>query len=157
MLNKNWIVVGISLFFVGCASVPKANHELSQQLKQLKAPSAGNAGIYLYRSNAIFGTALKKDLWIDGKCIGETSRGVFFYQEVLGDQEHTISTESEFSPNNLVLKTAIGKKYFIQQFIKMGVLVGGANIELVDEETGSKVIQQYDLGEQGHCSSPTLK
>lgn len=157
MLNKNWILVGLSLFFVGCASVPKANLELSQQAKQLNAPSAGNAGIYLYRSNALFGTALKKDLWIDGKCIGETSRGVFFYKEVLGDQEHTVSTESEFSANNLVLKTASGKKYFIQQYLKMGAFVAGANLELIDEETGSKAIQDYELGEQGHCGSLTLK
>lgn len=52
--------------------------------------------------------------------------------------EHKISTESEFSPNNLLVKTENDKNYFVSQYIKMGVFVGGAGVELVDEKKGKK-------------------
>ncbi len=157
MLNKKLLIIAVSLFFVGCASVPKASVERAKQVKQLQAPSAGNAGVYLYRSDSVAGVSLKKDLWIDGKCVGETARGVFFYEEVAGDKEHTISTESEFSPNNLVMKLDAGKQYFFEQYIKIGVFVGGANLRQVDDATGKKAIQEYDLAESGHCSGQLTK
>ncbi|MEW8296809.1 MAG: DUF2846 domain-containing protein [Candidatus Thiodiazotropha sp.] len=98
------------------------------------------------------GGSLKKDVWIDGKCIGETAPGVFFYEEVAGDASHTISTESEFSPNELVLATVSGENYFIKQYIKIGVFVGGANLEQVDEETGRKEIMELGMATKGQCS-----
>ncbi|MFH4410866.1 DUF2846 domain-containing protein, partial [Acinetobacter baumannii] len=75
----------------------------------------------------------------------ETARGIFFYKEVAGNQEHTVSTESEFSPNHLKFKTEAGKKYFVQQYIKPGVFVGGANLKLVDDAQGQKAINEYRL------------
>ena len=146
----------LTFFVLGCASVPKADVEVSNKVKQVSAPSAGNAGIYVYRSNNIIGSALKKDIWIDGECLGESARGVFFFKEVVGDKEHTISTESEFSPNHLKLITNSGKNYFIQQFIKPGVLVGGADLKEVDEIDAKEVIAQYDLAINGTCSKNTI-
>ncbi len=102
------------------------------------------------------GPALKKDVWVDGEWLGETSRGVFFYKEVMGNQKHTISTESKFSPNHLDIETAAGKQYFVQQFIKMGAFVGGANLKLVDEQTGKKAISEYAFAQGGNCSKATI-
>lgn len=154
---KKLFLILLPIFFVGCASVPTANQQVSEQAKKLDAPSAGNAAIYVYRSNNVIGAALKKDVWIDGECLGETARGTFFIKEVLGDKEHTISTESEFSPNHLVLKTDIGKKYFIQQSIKPGLLVGGASLKQVDQATGEKAVNEYQLAQSGKCSKATIK
>ncbi|MBK7728742.1 MAG: DUF2846 domain-containing protein [Gammaproteobacteria bacterium] len=127
----------VMALFSGCASVPMESAEISDTAKQFKPPSTGNAGLYLYRSGS-FGGALKKDIWIDGKCVGESAPNVFFYKEVQGDVEHKISTESEFSPNDLLVRTESGKNYFIRQYIKMGVFVGGAGVELVDDEKGKR-------------------
>ncbi|MFV5263682.1 DUF2846 domain-containing protein [Acinetobacter courvalinii] len=142
--------------FIGCASVPPANDQLNEQAKKLAAPSEGKSAIYVYRSNSIVGAALKKDVWVDGECLGETARGTFFLKEVLGNQEHTISTESEFSPNHLVLKTEAGKNYFVQQFMKPGVMVGGANLKQVDALTGEKAVSEYKLAQAGKCSKATI-
>lgn len=65
----------LALTFVGCASVPQATPQLSQQAKKLDAPTEGKAAVYVYRSNSVLGAALKKDVWIDGECLGETARG----------------------------------------------------------------------------------
>ncbi len=125
--------------------------EKSDVAKKFDPPSGGNAALYIYRSGN-FGAALKKDVWIDNKCIGETAPNVFFYEEVQGGAEHTISTESEFSPNDLVITTESGKNYFIQQYIKLGVFVGGAGVKLVDEEEGKQVVSKLKLAKRGNCS-----
>lgn len=147
----------ISLAFVGCASVPKANQSQAQNIKKLSSPAEGKAAIYVYRSNSLLGAALKKDIWIDGECLGESSRGVFFYKEVNGGEKHTVSTESEFSPNHLEFQADAGKQYFFQQYIKPGVVVGGAGVKLVDEDQGKKAIGEYDLAQGGKCSKASIE
>lgn len=141
----------VSLLFVGCATVPMASKDDSAKFKSFNPPSEGNAGIYIYRGMGP-GTALKKDIWIDEKCIGESAPNVFFYQEVLGNKDHKISTESEFSPNDLLVKTEAGKNYFVEQYIKMGVFVGGANLQLVSDEVGKTAISKLEMAQTGKCS-----
>lgn len=154
MYMKLLLIVIAASFFSGCASVPMESAEKSTLAKEYKAPSEGNAGLYIYRYGS-FGAALKKDVWVDGKCIGETARNVFFYEEVKAGEEHTISTESEFSPNDLKLKTEDGKNYFIKQFIKFGAFVGGAGLELVDEVMGKKNMETLNMAQKGTCSQQT--
>ena len=137
----------------GCASVSMEGKEKSDAAKKFGQPTAGNAGVYIYRSGS-FGAALKKDLWINGKCVGESAPNVFFYEEVKGDSEHTISTASEFSPNDLVLKAVSGAIYFVRQYIKIGVFIGGANLEVVNEEEGKREVAKLDLAVSGKCSKP---
>lgn len=144
------ITVALSVF-AGCASVPMASKEESNKAKTFTSPSGDNAGVYIYRSGGL-GGALKKDVWIDDKCVGETAPNVFFYELVKGGQEHKISTESEFSPNDLLLKTESGTNYFVNQYLKFGVFVGGANLELVDEDKGKKEVSKLELAKTGTCS-----
>ena len=77
---------------------------------------------------------------------------MFFYEEILGGKEHKISTESEFSPNDLIIKTEDGKNYFVSQYIKLGVFVGGAGVELVDENVGKEIVSKLNLAKKGTCS-----
>ena len=100
----------------------------------------------------MIGGALKKDVWVDDECIGETARGTFFYHEVLGDIQHKVSTESEFSPNDLMIDTKAGNNYFVKQYIKPGLIVGGAGLKLVPEAEGKQAISDLDLGIKGKCS-----
>ncbi len=135
----------------GCASVPMANKADSNKAKEFNSPPNGTAGLYIYRTGSV-GGALKKDVLIDGKCIGETAPDVFFYEQVKGDEQHKVSTESEFSPNDLLVDTRSGKNYYIHQYIKMGLFVGGANLELVSEDVGKKEIAELGMAIKGTCS-----
>ena len=123
------------LAMTGCASVPMEGMEETSIAKKFNPPVEGSSGLYIYRPSSL-GGALKKDICVDGKCIGESAPYVFFYEEVEGDKSHKVSTESEFSPNALIVKVKSGMHYFIRQYIKFGVFVGGAGLELVDEEKG---------------------
>ena len=152
-MNKMLSSIAVTvLLATGCTSVPMEPKEKSELAKQYNSPSDGKAGLYVYRSGS-FGGALKKDVWLNGKCIGETAPNIFFYEEIEGNTEHKISTESEFSPNDLLVKTESGKNYFISQYIKMGVFVGGAGVELVDEEKGKEQVSKLDMAIKGKCSS----
>ncbi len=151
MFKKITLVSLATVLFVGCASVPMASKESSDRAKLFGPPSQGQAGLYIYRGGGP-GTALKEDIWVDGKCIGESAPNVFFYEEVAGNQEHTVSTESEFSPNALKIATASDINYFIRQYIKLGVFVGGANLEVVDEVDGEKAVQRLEMATKGTCS-----
>ncbi|WP_434581349.1 DUF2846 domain-containing protein [Sulfurimonas sp. NW15] len=146
----------VTIFMVGCSTVPLEPKEASQNAKQFTPPPAGKAGIYVYR-DSVFGGALKKDIWIDNKCLGESAPKVFFYQDVKGNKMHIISTESEFSPNQLVINTKAGKNYFIRQYIKMGAFVGGADLEQINEDEAKKAISELDMAKKGTCSKLTAK
>ncbi|MCW8931124.1 MAG: DUF2846 domain-containing protein [Gammaproteobacteria bacterium] len=151
MYKKIALIVMVSFLFAGCASVPMEDSEKSELAKKFALPSEGNSGLYIYRSGS-FGGALKKDVWVDGDCIGETAPNIFFYEQVLGNKEHKISTESEFSPNDLLIQTEEGKNYFIRQYIKMGAFVGGAGLELVDETKGKEAVKDLKMAKKGICS-----
>lgn len=151
MIIKAVLVSAFSLFIFGCASVPMANKSVSDAAKQFTNPSQEKSGIYIFR-DSILGAALKKDIWVDGKCIGESAPKTFFFTEVDGNKEHIISTESEFSPNTITLMTQGGVNYFIRQYIKIGAFVGGANLEVVEPSKGQDIVKTLEMAESGKCS-----
>lgn len=151
-MKKIASIIVLSALFTGCASVKMESQEASDRAKQFAAPSAGNAGLYIYRDSAV-GRSLKKDIRVDGKCIGESAPDVFFLTEVSGGKEHVISTESEFTPNTLNLLFEAGKNYFVRQYIKLGVFVGGADLELIPEAQGKEAVAKLELATQGTCTS----
>ena len=152
MLKKTTIIAMTALFFSGCASVPMEDKALSDQAKRFASPPEGQSGLYIYRSGSLVGAMLKKDIWVDGECVGESAPSVFFYKTVAGDKDHVISTESEFSPNVLNLFTKSGINYFVRQYIKMGVFVGGANLEVVETAEGENDVRGLSLAKSGNCS-----
>lgn len=136
--------------------MPMESKEASDQAKRFEMPAENNAAIYVYRDSFV-GKALKKDIWINGECLGESAPDVFFYKQLPGDQEYTIATESEFSPNTLQLLMEKGKSYFVRQYIKLGVFVGGADLEEVDAEKAKSSISKLALAQNGNCSRALTK
>lgn len=149
-MKKIALSLVIVAFLAGCASVKMESKEASNKAKEFGTPSAGMAGVYVFRDSFV-GKALKKDIWIDGKCIGESAPDVFFHTEA-AQGKHTLSTESEFSPNDLAIMLDAGKNYFFRQFIKMGVIKGGADLEIIPEAEARPAIAKLELASGGACS-----
>jgi len=131
------------MVLAGCASVPMGSKEDDAALKKFEQPAADKAGLYIYR-NTFGGQALKKTVSLDGAVIGETANKVYFYKEI-APGKHTLSTESEFSDNSITFDAVGGKNYFAEQYIKMGVFVGGAGVKIVDEAEGKKGVSACSL------------
>ena len=127
----------------GCASVPMASATQDAALKKFASPTADKAGLYVYR-NSFVGQALKKNVYVDGEYLGESANKVYFYKEVTPGQ-HNLSTESEFSDNAISFLAQGGNNYFAEQYIKMGVFVGGANVKMVSEAEGKKNVLESSL------------
>ena len=152
MLKKIGMLVLFSTLAAGCASVPLETAQINKVAKQFDPPSDGKAGLYIYR-NTFYGGAAHTDVMVDGHCIGSTAPYVFFYEEVEGGKSYKVSTESEFSPNDLLIKVKSGMHYFIQQNMNYW----GAGVELVDEDQGKEVVSKLDMATKGTCrrSLPT--
>ena len=145
MIKKLLVIMSLVILSIlsGCASVPMASMEQDKIAKQFSKPPQGSAGIYIYR-NSNLGGALKKDLYIGGNKIGETAPMTYFYKRVKAG-EHKLSTESEFSDNDLILQAEGGMNYFVNQYIKLGMFVGGAGLELVSEKDGKSGVLECEL------------
>ena len=146
LLPRRWL--GFVLIFVfallsGCASVPMGDKTADADAKKFAAPAPEVARLYVYR-NAMVGAALTKRVTVDGVVIGETASKTYFVRNV-APGKHTLGTQSEFSDNTLDLDVVGGKNYFIHQYMKIGLFIGGANLELVSEEEGKKGVEECQL------------
>ena len=111
-------VIGLSLaatvaVLTGCASVPEAPPAMDQAAKSFTAPK-DKAGVYVYR-NELMGTAVKLDVYLDGKHLGETASKTYFYTEV----EPGIRTVMGKGENESAVRfhALAGKLYYIWQEI----------------------------------------
>lgn len=147
MLKKS--VIAAALFSAslvsGCASVPMASNEEDSSHKQFTMPPKDRAGLYVYRDD-VMGAGLKKNVYLDGRFIGETASRVYFYKEIESG-EHQLSTESEFGDNSIRIVVEGGKNYFVEQYIRPGVFVGGANLKLVSEQEGMADVKKCKLAQ----------
>ena len=149
-INKVTLLLSVLsvILFSGCSTgttVPLEPKEISKNAKFFNIPPENKAGLYVYRDKST-GVAAERDIWIDNECLGRASNKVFFYQSIEGNKKYKLSTESEFSANSISLKTKSGKNYYVRQYIKTGLFVGGANLEIVEEAKAKK----------GLCNKPHI-
>lgn len=134
-----------AVFLSGCATIPMASKQEDAAAKQFSLPPDGKAGLYIYR-DCFVGQALKKDLSLDGVLLGETANKVYFYK-VIDPGKHQLATESEFSDNAISFEADAAKNYFVEQYIRFGAFVGGANLRIVDEAEGKKAVLECGLAQ----------
>ncbi len=140
------LIISSVILLSGCASVKMASKEEDTALKKFTLPPSDKAGLYIFR-NSFLGQAVSREIYVDSVFIGKTANGVYFYLEI-SPGTHTISTESEFGENSVMLEVEGGKNYFAEQYIKMGIFSGGAGIEMVDESVGMQQVLDCELAEQ---------
>ena len=142
-------LMGVLIAFVsmvtGCASVPLASTETDAARKRFDPPTEEKAGVYVYRTSSI-GQALKKTVCVDEIPLGRTAPNTYFYIEV-DPGKHTVSTESEFGYNSLDFIADAGVNYFFEQYLKMGIFVGGANVKAVSQEKGKAEVLKCKLAQ----------
>lgn len=125
----------------GCASVPMADASHDAQAKSFTAP-ADKANIYLYR-NENLGAAVKMDVSLNEQKVGKTVAKTYMLLTVPAGQ-HTLKSEAE-NDSVLQLATEAGKNYFVWQEVKMGVLSARNKLQLVDDSTGRKGVNESTL------------
>ena len=100
------------------------------------------AGVYIYR-NESFGAALRMDVDVDGRTIGQSAAKTYFYLDV-PPGKHTFTSKSE-NEDTISVDVIAGKLYYIWQEVKMGFLYARTKLTLVSEEEGRRGVLESRL------------
>lgn len=150
-MKKILTLAVLSTVMMGCASVATVDPQHARLVETLSTPDYGKAVIFVYRSNTMNGAALKRDLWINGECLGESARGVFFFKQVDGDKTHTVSTENMQEPTHLQVAVEAGKKYYFEQ--TAGVFT---TLRQVGEAEGAYAVKTSTAAKMGNCGKMAI-
>lgn len=128
-------IASTAALLAACASGPKMA-EVKSSIPALK-PSEGR--IYFYRSNSMMGAALQPEIKLNGKAVGSSKPGGFFFVDAApGPQEVTTSTEVE---KKLTFTLGAGETRYVKTSIGFGLMVGRVYPELVDNAVGQKELE----------------
>lgn len=141
MFRKLACVTLILMGLVGCASVPMGDPQQDAALKRFST-KPNVAGIYIYRNESM-GGAVRMDVEVDGKPLGQTAANTYFYTEV-SPGKHTVTSKAE-NTDSIEVDTIAGKLYYIWQEVKMGVLYARTKLHLVTEAEGKKGVLETRL------------
>ena len=141
MYQKLALVVIFALGLGGCASVPMGDPKEDAAAKEFKAKPKVS-GLYIYRNESM-GAAVKMDVEVDGKMLGESAAQTYFYTEV-APGKHTVTSKAE-NTDTLEINTVAGKLYYIWQEVKMGFLYARTQLHLVNETEGQKGVRESKL------------
>lgn len=134
-------VLATAILLTGCASVPTASPELDKQAKKFNT-SPDKATVYIYRNESM-GAAIKMDVMVDGRTIGQTAAKTYFALAV-PPGKHTVVSKAE-NDSAVVLDTQAGKNYYVWQEVKMGVMYARNQLQVVDEAKGKAGVMECSL------------
>ena len=130
---KHWKLlpaIVVSLVVSGCASGPKHADVASA----IPALQPGEGRIYFYRSNSMVGAAVQPNISLNGKVVGESKPGGFFFVDAkAGPMEVSTSTEVE---KKLTFTLEPRQTRYVRTVVGLGVFVGRIYPELVGSAEG---------------------
>lgn len=128
-------VIAVALL-AGCAATGPKFTEIAASIPPV---AASKGRIYFYRPDTMFGAAVTSDINLNGKVVGRSERGSFFFvDENPGSQKVATSTEVE---KHLTFTLEPGQTKYVRTSVSMGVMVGRINAELVSPETAKADIE----------------
>ena len=142
MKNLIWIAA-LSISLVGCASVNMGDAKQDAALKTFTT-SKDKTGVYIYRNESM-GAAIKMNVELDGKTIGQTAAKTYLYKEVTPGK-HTFTSKAE-NDSSLEVDAKPGTMLYIWQEVKMGFIGARSKLQLVDQAQGQKGVQETQLAE----------
>jgi hypothetical protein len=126
------LVLSLAVVLTGCASGIK--HKDMQA--SIPALQADKGRIYFYRNASMLGAALQPNILLDGKVVGESRPGGFFFVDSsAGNHEVSASTEVE---KKLTFTLDKGEVKYVKTSPSFGVMVGRIVPELVTAAEAEK-------------------
>lgn len=122
---------GLALVLLGgCAATGPKMSEMQSTIPHLK-PDQGR--VYFYRNASMLGAAMQPNILFNGKVVGESKPGGFFYvDDVPGPKVMSTATEVE---RKLTFTLEPGQTRYVRTAVGLGVMVGRIQPELVDAST----------------------
>lgn len=142
-MKRMFVSAVLASSLVGCASVPMGDAKQDAALKTFSVP-ADKAGVYIYRNESM-GAAVKMDVEVDGKAIGQTAANTYLYKEV-APGKHTVSSKAE-NTDTIEIDAKPGTLTYVWQEVKMGLMYARTKLNLVGEAEGKKGVLETKLAE----------
>jgi hypothetical protein len=134
--RKILAAAAIALAVTGCATGPKMS-EVASSIPPLKADEGR---IYFYRSNSMVGAAIQPSIYLDGKVVGDSKPGGFFFVDAKpGSKTVSASTEVE---KKLTFTLDRGQTRYVKTVTGFGIVAGRIYPELVDDSTGASELKE---------------
>jgi hypothetical protein len=131
---RSFFALAFAALLTACASGPK----MAEVESKIPALKANEGRIYVYRSSSMMGAAIQPNVLLNGKVVGESKPGGFFFVTVApGPMEISTSTEVE---KKLTFTLEPGQTRYVRTSIGFGVMVGRVYPELVDPAQGAKEV-----------------
>ena len=132
------LAAAAAILVSGCASVPMASADADKQAKSY-ATSPTKANLYIYRNESM-GGAIRMTVSVNNKVLGQSGPKTYFLVQV-DPGKHEISSLTE-NTSTLVVDAQAGRNYFIWQEVKMGAFSARSQLQIVDEATGRKGVDE---------------
>lgn len=140
-MKKLLAVTVLALNLIGCASVTMGDAKQDAALKTFTI-AKDKTGVYIYRNESM-GAAIKMDVELDGKPIGQTAANTYLYKEVTPGK-HTFTSKAE-NNSSIEVDAKPGTLLYIWQEVKMGFMGARSKLQLVDQAQGQKGVNETKL------------
>ena len=136
--------IGLVTLLTGCASGVKYN-DMKQSITGIQS---GQGRIYFMRSGSMMGAALQPNINMDGKAIGVSKPGGFFYVDA-APGSHDVATSTE-TTNHLTFVLDAGETKYVKTSVGFGLVVGHIVPELINADEAKEMLPDlsYTTGDQ---------
>lgn len=126
-------VAGLVIALTGCAATGPKFKEMEASVPKL---SADQGRVYFYRNASMLGAALTPAIKFDGKAVGESKQGGYFFVDAAaGSHEASTSTEAT---NKVTFVLDKGEVKYVRTSVSMGFMAGHVVPELVSADDAKK-------------------
>lgn len=133
----NSLLVVAAIVLGGCAS---SGPKLSEMQAGIAPLAADSGRVYFYRSSSMLGAALQPDIHLNGKVVGSSKPGGFFYADVPAGN-CTVSTATEVE-KQLTFTIAPKETRYVKTSPSFGLLVGRIIPELIPAAEAEKELAE---------------
>jgi hypothetical protein len=140
-MKKLLLAATMVALLTGCASVPMGDPARDTQLKSFQAVP-GQVAVYVFRNESM-GGAVKMDVIVNGRNIGETAANTFLFAEAPPGKV-TVASKAE-NTDTVEFEAKAGDIVYVWQEVKMGLMFARTKLHVVPAEQGQKGVRETKL------------
>jgi hypothetical protein len=130
-------MIAVLAALTGCAAT---GTKFATQETQTPKLTSEKGRVYFYRVDSMLGKALQPEVQLDGKVVGKSQPGGYFYVDALpGSHEAQASTEAT---NKVSFVLDKGEVKYVRTKVSFGVMVGRVIPELVSADEAAKELPE---------------
>jgi hypothetical protein len=143
-------LLAASLFVAGCSATGTMSKDVDERAKGMTPPE-GKALVYVVRPAGV-GMLVAMKVTCDGNYLGTTGGHRFLYA-VLDSGAHVFASHAE-NKSELPIVLAAGKTYYLEQQVKMGLLMARNKLVRLDDVKGREKLLKCALSKDLAATPP---